>query len=61
MINFELDLDQLPLVNDELDVLGQMVNLSNQAIIELGCGNARLSRSLLGRYRIERPDLLATD
>jgi len=50
VINFELDLDQLPLVNDELDVLGQMVNLSNQAIIELGCGNARLSRSLLGRY-----------
>jgi len=50
VINFELDLDQLPLVNDELDVLGQMVNLSNQAIIELGCGNARLSRSLLERY-----------
>ena len=50
MNNLNFDPDKLQLVSDELDVLANMVNLSNQAIIELGCGNARLSRSLLGLY-----------
>lgn len=49
------DPDQLPLVGDELDVLAHMLAaqgqpLHAQAIIELGCGNARLSRGLLERY-----------
>jgi len=49
------DLDQLPLAGDELDVLAQMLAaqgqpLQAQAIIELGCGNARLSCSLVQRY-----------
>lgn len=47
--------DQLPLMGDELDVLAHMLAaqsqpLRAQAIIELGCGNARLSRGLLERY-----------
>ena len=49
------DPDELPLVGDELDVLAQMLAeqgqpLQAQAIIELGCGNARLSCTLVQRY-----------
>ena len=44
------DLDQLPLVQDELDVLADFVPLQAQRIVELGCGNARLARSLLQRF-----------
>lgn len=44
------DPDQLPLVRDELDVLGERVPLDGQRIIELGCGNARLARALLLRH-----------
>jgi SAM-dependent methyltransferase len=42
--------DQLPLIRDELDVLEELVPLSEQRIIELGCGNARLARALLERF-----------
>lgn len=42
--------DLLPLVRDELDVLAELVPLRQQAIIELGCGNARLARDLLRRW-----------
>ena len=45
-----LDPDQLPLYNDELDVLAELVPLRSQSVIELGCGGARLARDLLGRY-----------
>jgi len=44
------DPDQLPLVHDELDVLGGLVPLAEQRIIELGCGNARLARALVLRH-----------
>ena len=44
------DPDQLPLVRDELDVLGDLVALAEQRIIELGCGNARLARALVQRH-----------
>lgn len=44
------DPDHLPIVGDELDILAEMVELSHQSIIELGCGSARLSRGLLDRY-----------
>lgn len=44
------DPDQLPLVRDELDVLGDLVPLAEQRIIELGCGNARLARALVQRH-----------
>lgn len=46
----QADPDQLPLVRDELDVLGDLVPLAGQRIIELGCGNARLARSLVLRH-----------
>lgn len=42
--------DQLPLQPDELDLLNELVPLSGQQVIELGCGNARLARSLLQRF-----------
>ncbi len=38
------------LIDDELDVLAELVPLAGQRIIELGCGAAQLSRSLLARY-----------
>lgn len=44
------DPDQLSLVRDELDVLGELVPLAEQRIIELGCGNARLARALVLRH-----------
>lgn len=44
------DLDQLPLVRDELDLLADLVPLQEQRIIELGCGNARLARALIERF-----------
>ncbi|WP_291012172.1 class I SAM-dependent methyltransferase [Hydrogenophaga sp.] len=42
--------DQLPIQNNELDVLNELVPLQAQAIIELGCGAARLARDLLQRW-----------
>lgn len=43
-------LDTMPLIDDELDVLADLVPLAAQDIIELGCGAARLARTLLERY-----------
>ena len=37
------------LVNDELDLLGELVPLDNQDIIELGCGAAGVARALIKR------------
>ena len=37
--------DTLPLIDDELDVLTDLVPLAAQDIIELGCGAAKLSRA----------------
>ena len=42
--------DQFPLQQDELELLNQLVPLSGQRIIELGCGNALLARGLLQRF-----------
>ncbi|MCB2018212.1 MAG: class I SAM-dependent methyltransferase, partial [Hydrogenophaga sp.] len=50
MTTFIADPDQLPQTRDELDVLSDLVPLSEQRIIELGCGNARLARSLVQRF-----------
>jgi SAM-dependent methyltransferase len=44
------DLSDLPLVEDELDLLGELVLLAGRDIIELGCGAAQLARDLLARY-----------
>lgn len=38
------------LIEDELTVLEALVPLKGQRIIELGCGNARLARDLLGQF-----------
>ena len=44
------NLDQLPLVTDELTVLAELVPLVACRLVELGCGNARLARTLLQHY-----------
>ena len=47
------DPDQLPTLRDELDLLADLLPLADQRIIELGCGNARLARSLqIGRAHV---------
>ncbi|MHB8495433.1 MAG: class I SAM-dependent methyltransferase [Casimicrobiaceae bacterium] len=46
----------LPLVDDELDLLASLVPLAGQRIIELGCGAAKLARSLVERH----PDTCVT-
>lgn len=38
------------LIDDELDLLNRLVPLRAQAVIELGCGAARLARDLLRRH-----------
>src|SRR4051812_34223539 len=40
----------LPLVEDELSLLAELVPLRGKRIIELGCGNAQLARTLLARF-----------
>lgn len=48
--------EALPLIDDELDVLANLVPLDASRLIELGCGQAHLARSLLSRY----PDATVT-
>ncbi len=38
------------LIEDELTVLSALVPLKSQRVIELGCGNARLARTLLDQF-----------
>jgi ubiquinone/menaquinone biosynthesis C-methylase UbiE len=40
----------LALIDDELTLLAELVPLAGQRIVELGCGNAHLARTLLSRY-----------
>lgn len=42
--------DALPLIEEELDLLADLVPLQACQLIELGCGQARLARALLARY-----------
>ena len=42
--------DTLTLIDDELDVLSDLIPLGKRDIVELGCGAAQLSRSLLSRF-----------
>jgi len=44
------DTPSLPLVEDELSLLAELVALDAQRVIELGCGNAHLARTLLARF-----------
>jgi len=53
--------DSLPLIDDELDVLADLVSLDRQDIIELGCGAAQLARTLLARHPDCRVTALEVD
>ncbi len=50
-----------PLVDDELDLIGQWLPLDGLRIIELGCGAARLARSLVRRHAGSRVSALEVD
>lgn len=49
------------LVADELDLLAELVPLAGQDILELGCGQAALARSLLARHPGSRVTGLEVD
>jgi len=53
--------DAPPLIDDELEVLAALVPLSDQDIVELGCGAARLARDLLMRWPDSRVTGLEVD
>ncbi len=42
--------DALPLISDELDLLESLVPLAGVRLVELGCGAARMARTLLARH-----------
>ncbi|MGZ5194255.1 MAG: class I SAM-dependent methyltransferase [Ramlibacter sp.] len=46
----------LPLIEDELDLLAELVPPAGRRVVELGCGAAALARALLARY----PDAYVT-
>jgi len=50
MASITPSLAALPLIEDELDLLAELVPLDGRDIVELGCGNARLARALLERH-----------
>lgn len=52
---------EMPLIDDELDVLGALVPLAGQDIVELGCGGAGLARALLARHLDSRVTGLEVD
>jgi len=54
-------IETLPLIDDELDFLADLVPLAGREIIELGCGAAGLARSLLSRYPDSRVTGLEVD
>jgi len=45
-----MNLDELPLIDDELDLLDSLVPLAAARLVEAVCGAARLSRELLRRH-----------
>ncbi len=53
--------DAPPLIDDELEVLAALVPMSDQDIVELGCGAARLARDLLMRWPDSRVTGLEVD
>lgn len=55
------DLEAAALVDNELDLLASLVPLTDQRIIELGCGAAQLSRELLSRFAGSRVMALEVD
>jgi ubiquinone/menaquinone biosynthesis C-methylase UbiE len=53
--------DTLPVIDDELEVLADLILLDKQELIELGCGAAQLARSLLSRFPDSRVTGLEVD
>ena len=53
--------DILPVIDDELDILADLIPLAHREIIELGCGAAQLARSLLSRFPGSRVTGLEVD
>ena len=53
--------DTLPLIDDELALLDELVPLGTQEIVELGCGDARMARALLQRFPQARVTGLEVD
>ena len=53
--------DTLPVIDDELDVLSDLIPLGKRDIVELGCGAAQLARSLLSRFPDSRVTGLEVD
>lgn len=53
--------EPLPLIDDELALLAELVPLHRQDIIELGCGNAALARALLLAHPGSRVAALEVD
>ncbi len=51
----------VPLIDDELEVLAELVPLAGQDIIELGCGAAGLARKLLSHHPDSRVTGLEVD
>jgi SAM-dependent methyltransferase len=51
----------LPLIDDELQLLAELVPLAGQDIVEIGCGAAALARTLLQRYAGSRVTGLEVD
>ena len=55
------DTPALPLIEDELSLLAELVPLGGQRILELGCGNAHLARTLLTQFPGSRVTGLEVD
>ena len=57
------DVDQLPRVSDELDLMPTLLplGLERVRVIELGCGNARLARAFLKLYPLSEVTGLEVD
>lgn len=53
--------EAIPLIDDELEVLANLVPMAGQDIIELGCGAAALARKLLQRHPDARVTGLEVD
>jgi SAM-dependent methyltransferase len=60
-VTMPLATDTAPLIDDELQLLTELVPLSGQDIIELGCGAAGLVRQLLQRHPDSRVTALEVD
>lgn len=56
-----MNMNDLPLVDDELELLAALVPLAGRELIELGCGDARLARALLEREPAARVAALEVD